>query len=270
MTCGCGRSPDSCRGWHDLTEEEWRAELAKFKQEQNGSFTVTEIEHYTDSLFRFRLNKPADFTFKAGEFTMIGMCDNDTKRAYSIASAPEDEFLEFYSIKVPCGPLTSRLKDIKIGDSIEVGSKTTGTLILDNLYPGGTLWLLATGTGVAPFISLARHNQTYKLFDKIHVVWSVRESAELNAYHNFLQGLDIDYTPIVTRDSNWAGEQQRITTLIEQGKILKNALPQSDKVMLCGNMDFNIEIRDLLINRGWLEGNKKSQGSFVLEKAFVS
>lgn len=269
MTCGCGRSPDGCRGWHALTEEEYQTEYAKYLEEEQGQLTVTEVEHYTDKLFRFRVKKPDSYSFIPGEFTMIGMGDGGVKRAYSITSVPTDDFLEFYSIKVPNGPLTSQLKNIKPGDTIEVGDKPTGTLILPNLTPGGNLWLLATGTGIAPFISLVRHPETRQMFDNITVVWSVRTVDELASYNEMLDSSGIDYIPVVTRDDTWFGERSRITNLIQSGTIFESATPDEDKVMLCGNMDFNNDIKTLLLERGWTEGNKKAAGTFVLERAFV-
>lgn len=231
---------------------------------------VTEVEHYTDRLFRFKTERPRTFRFTAGEFTMIGMGDNDIMRAYSITSGPYDEFLEFYSIKVPDGPLTSRLQHIKVGDEVEVGEKPTGTLTTANLELSGDLWMLATGTGVAPFISLLRDPATYDQFDRIHLVWSVRKPAELLAYNEFLQGLPIDYTPIVTQDKEWQGINERITELINKGIILTNATPENNKVMICGSMPFNNDVKDILNNGGWNEGTRRTAGTFVQEKAFVS
>ena len=268
MACGCGRSPDGCRGWHALSEEEFKIEYEAFLQEKEGKLRVTEVEHYTDSLFKFKLRKPDGFTFKAGEFTMINV-DGAPKRAYSITSGPDDNFIEFYSIKVPNGPLTSKLQKIQIGDVVNVSDKTTGSLLVENLTDGTDLWLLATGTGIAPFISMLCDEQTYKRFKNIHVVWSVRERDELNAFHDWLQSIDIDYIPIVTRDESWEGESQRITTLIKGGLIMGESTSETDKVMLCGNMDFNIEIRDMLKDRTWTEGSNRENGSLLLEKAFV-
>ena len=230
---------------------------------------VTEVEHYTDKLFRIRTERPNTFRFTAGEFTMIGMGDNDVTRAYSITSGPYDEFLEFYSIKVQDGPLTSRLQHINVGDDLEVGTKPTGTLTTANLELGGNLWMLATGTGIAPFISLLRDPDTYEQFERIHVVWSVRHQSELLAYNEFLQELDIDYTPTVTQDPEWSGLRQRITTMISAGIALGGATPATDKVMICGSMPFNNDVKDMLTTWNWSEGNRKTAGTFVQEKAFV-
>jgi ferredoxin--NADP+ reductase len=230
---------------------------------------VTEVEHYTDRLFRIRTERPQSHRFTAGEFTMIGMGDDDIMRAYSYTSGPYDEYLEFYSIKVPDGPLTSRLQHIQVGDELEVGNRPTGTLTLANLELGGNLWLLATGTGIAPFISLLRDPDTYDQFDKIHVVWSVRTQPELLAYNSFLQELDIDYTPVVTQDPDWQELNQRITKMISAGVILAGAQPETDRVMICGSMPFNTDVKDMLTAWGWQEGTRRVAGTFVQEKAFV-
>jgi len=231
--------------------------------------TVTKVEHYTDRLFKIRTERPSTYRFTAGEFTMIGMGDDDINRAYSITSGPYDEYLEFYSIKVPDGPLTSRLQHIQVGDEIEVGNKPTGTLTLANLELGGNLWMLATGTGIAPFISLLRDPDTYEQFERIHVAWSVRTQAELLAYNEFLQDCDIDYTPIVTQDPEWQGLNKRITTQISAGTLLTGTTPTTDKVMICGSMPFNNDVKDMLAAWGWSEGSRKTAGTFVQEKAFV-
>ncbi len=269
MACGCGRSPDGCRGWHSLTEEEFKVEYDAFLKEKDGTLRVKEVEHYTDTLFKFKLTKTDEYKFKAGQFTMLNV-DGAPKRAYSYTSGPEDDFIEFYSIKVPNGPLTSKLQKIQVGDFVNVSPKATGTLIIDNLTEGDDLWLLATGTGIAPFISMLCDPLTYERFKNIHVVWSVRVKEELDAFHDWLGSIGIDYIPIVTRDDRWEGEKERITTLIQRGDIMKSSTPDNDKVMLCGNMDFNKEIKSLLVDeRGWVEGNSRQAGSFALEKAFV-
>lgn len=226
---------------------------------------VTEVEHYTDTLFRIRTVKPDDYTFTAGEFAMIGMGDDDLMRAYSITSSPANNFLEFYSIKVQDGPLTSRLQHIKVGDEIEVGTRTTGTLVLRNLQPGQRLWMLGTGTGIAPFISLLRDPDTYKEYDSVNVMWSVRAIPELDAYKQFIEDNTDNFIPIVTRDDSWDGERRRITEFA-----IEIFNPEHDRIMLCGSMDFNRDMSELLTNAGFVEGTRKNQGTFVVEKAFVS
>jgi ferredoxin--NADP+ reductase len=268
MACGCGRSPDSCRGWHALEEEDFQIEYENYLNEKVGKLRVTDVEHYTNTLFKFQLNKPDGFNFKAGQFTMIGL-DDTPKRAYSLTSAPQDNFIEFYSIKVPDGALTSKLQHIKVNDFVQVSDKPVGNLVVENLDEGTDLWLLATGTGIAPFISMLCQDYTYERFKNIHVLWSVRIKEEILAFDSFLKSLPIDYTPIVTRDENWEGETRRISNLIKDGVILKDVTPETDKVMLCGNMEFNIEIRDEMLSRGWKEGSNRENGSFLLEKAFV-
>lgn len=268
MACGCGRSPDGCRGWHALTEEQFQIEYQSFLNEKEGKLRVTDVEHYTDTLFKFQLTKPEGFDFKAGQFTMIGL-DDTPKRAYSLTSAPQDNFIEFYSIKVPDGALTSKLQNIQVNDFVYVSDRPVGNLMIENLDDGSDLWLLATGTGIAPFISMLCDDETYERFKNIHVLWSVREQSEIEAFDSFLKDVPIDYIPIVTRDEAWEGETSRITSLIHRGKILKDAKPETDKVMLCGNMDFNVEIRDMLFELGWKEGSNRKKGSFLLEKAFV-
>jgi ferredoxin--NADP+ reductase len=164
--------------------------------------------------------------------------------------------------------LTSRLQKIQIGDEIEVGHKPTGTLTLANLELGNELWMLATGTGIAPFISLLRDPTTYDHFDHIHIIWSVRQQEELLAYNSFLQDQDIEYLPIVTQDPEWPFENKRITTLIENGMLINDNV-DLNKVMICGSMPFNDDVKELLTPKGWVEGNRKTAGTFVQEKAFV-
>ena len=142
--------------------------------------TVTEIEHYSDRLFRFRMTRPASLRFRSGEFVMIGLPgDRPVFRAYSIASPCWDDTLEFYSIKVPGGPLTEHLQKIRPGDSIWMRRKPTGTLVLDALLPGRNLWMFATGTGIAPFASIIRDLESYEKFDKLVLVQGCRQQADL-------------------------------------------------------------------------------------------
>jgi ferredoxin--NADP+ reductase len=233
---------------------------------------VTEVEHYTDTLFRIRTERPSSYRYTAGQFTMIGMGDDDINRAYSYTSGPYDDYIEFYSIKVPNGPLTSRLQHVKPGDTIEVGDRPTGTLTLANLELGGNLWMFATGTGIAPFISLLRDPETHDSFDTVNVVWSVRTNAELDAYHSFLQEtLGTRYYPTVTQEQPQAGVHSgRIQEHIEHDTFWKYIRPDSDKVMLCGSIDFNRDLKQYFLDIGFTEGNKKTAGTLVQEKAFVS
>lgn len=238
---------------------------------------VIEVEHYTDKLFRIKTERPNSYRFVAGEFTMIGLDNWSEKlqrnkpimRAYSFTSGPYDEYLEFYSIKVPDGPLTSKLQNIKVGDDLIVGEKPTGTLTLNNIELGGDLWLLATGTGIAPFISLLRDPATYDYFDNIHVYWSVRKAEDLQAWDSFLQEQGIKYTATVTQDPDWTGFNRRITHFIKAGQIVPNLEPKEHKIMICGSLDFNKEVATMFDNWGFSEGSNKQAGNFVQEKAFV-
>lgn len=267
MACGCGRSPDGCRGWHSLSEEEYKIAYDAFLKEREGELEVIDVEHYTDDLFRFRLKRPKDFKMVAGQFTMINV-EGAPKRAYSFTNGPEDDFIEFYSIKVKGGELTEVLKMIQEGDRVKVSEKATGSLLIDNLSEGDNLYLLATGTGIAPFISILRDKKTYERFKNITVLWSVRVKEELDAFDTFLKESNITYIPIVTRDKEWQGESRRITTLIEEEVIMANIDPEIDKIMLCGNMDFNIAIKYML-DKNWIEASNRMRGSLAIEKAFV-
>lgn len=232
---------------------------------------ITEVEHYTDRLFRIRTERPRTYRFTAGEFVMIGLEDTP-KRAYSITSGPYDDFLEFYSIKVPDGPLTSKLQKVKVGDTLQVGDKPTGTLTLNNIELGGNLWMLATGTGIAPFISLLRDPTTFDHFKHVHVVWSVRYKEELAAYKDFLNKSKAKFIPTVTRGDSYPYQNKRITDLLQDGKLgmrTGRLDKENTKVMICGNLDFNVSIANYFLTREWEEGNSKTAGSFVQEKAFV-
>ena len=232
---------------------------------------ITEVEHYTDQLFRIRLKRPQTYRFNAGEFTMVGLPNSDVNRAYSFTSGPGDDYLECYSIKVPNGPLTERLQHVKPGDTLEVGDKPTGSLTLANLELGGNLWMFATGTGIAPFISLLRDMDTYSAFDHIYLCWTVREVADLQSYNAFLEEMseemNLTYFPTVTRDLTFKNHG-RIQKFIDLGWWFEDTDPSKDKVMVCGSIDFNTAITDMLVPN-WSEGNRKSAGTFVVERAFV-
>jgi len=232
---------------------------------------VTEVEHYTERLFRFKTERPATFKFSAGEFTMVGIENLEQvipKRAYSITSGPYDDFLEFLSIKVQGGPLTSILQNIKIGDEVYVGDKPTGTLTLANLELGGNLWLLATGTGIAPYISLLRDPSLFESFKNINVVWTTRQVAEQACFKEFISKTACNFYASTTRESSEL--EGRVQFLIENKLILHNASPSNDKIMICGSLDFNNEMKQYFNSKGWEEGYKKTAGTFVQERAFVS
>ena len=249
--------------------------------------TVLSVEHYTDRLFRFRITRPRSFRFRTGEFVMIGLPKEDGKpllRAYSIASPAWDEELEFYSIKVPDGPLTSRLQSIQPGDKVLLGKKPTGTLVLDALTPGKRLYMFSTGTGFAPFASLIRDPDTYERYDEVIVTHTCRDNGELAYSTNLVR--DIANDPLVGEMSNGKLKlftsctrtphptMGRITTLIETGKLFE-ALgvpkldPATDRAMICGSMEMIQDVKALMIANGLTEGSNSAPAEFVIEKAFA-
>ncbi len=247
---------------------------------------VLTVHHWTDRLFTFTTTRDPALRFSNGHFTMIGLRVNGKPllRAYSIVSANYEEHLEFLSIKVPDGPLTSRLQHIQVGDTVIVGRKPTGTLVIDYLLPGKRLYLLSTGTGLAPFMSIVRDPETYEKFEHIILVHGVRQVDEL-AYHDvlvehlprheFLGELvssKLRYYPTVTRQAY--RRMGRITELIENGRLAADlqlpALdPAEDRVMMCGSPSMLRDLKDLLVARGFAEGSTSVPGDFVIERAFV-
>ena len=226
---------------------------------------VIEVQHYTDKLFRIRTERPRSYRFTAGEFVMIGLEDAPS-RAYSITSGPYDDYIEFYSIKVPDGPLTSKLQHVQVGDTIKVGEKPTGTLILANLELGGHLVMMASGTGIAPFISLLREPETYDLFENITVTWTTRLHAEQDCYRDFLNEMPIEYISTVTQEP--AELQGRIQKFMSDGTVQIDN-PAEQRIMLCGSVGFNNDLKEHFNSLGFNEGNKRTQGTFVQERAFV-
>jgi ferredoxin--NADP+ reductase len=247
---------------------------------------VLSVHHWTDRLFSFTTTRDMGLRFSNGHFTMIGLLVNNKPllRAYSIVSPNYEEHLEFLSIKVPDGPLTSRLQHIQVGDSIIVGRKPTGTLLVDYLLPGKNLYMLSTGTGMAPFLSVLRDPETYERFEKVILVHGVRQVNEL-AYHDYLtQDLpkhellgemvssQFLYYPTVTREPY--KNTGRITDLMENGKLFADlglpALdPSQDRVMICGSPQMLKDLKSLLEHRGFQEGNTTRPGDFVIERAFA-
>jgi ferredoxin--NADP+ reductase len=248
--------------------------------------TVTEVQHYTDRLFRFRMTRPADFRFRSGEFAMIGLMieGKPIYRAYSVASPAWDEELEFFSIKVPDGPLTSHLANIKVGDTVLMRKKPTGTLVNDALLPGKRVYMFSTGTGIAPFASLIRDPETYEKFDEVILCHTCREVAELKygfdlveeiRNHEFLSeivGNKLKHYATVTReDYPFKG---RITDNIRSGKLFSDlGVPPLDKVvdraMICGSAAMLKETKQILIDAGLEEGANSKPCEFVIERAFV-
>lgn len=247
---------------------------------------VLSVHHWTDRLFSFTTTRAPGFRFQNGHFTMIGLKveGRPLLRAYSVASANHEDSLEFFSIKVPDGPLTSRLQHLREGDAILVGRKPTGTLLIDYLRPGKRLYLLGTGTGLAPFLSLIRDPHTYERFEHVVLVHGCRQVSEL-AYqdliqrelpaHEFLGDMvrqQLHYYPTVTREPYV--HQGRITTLLERGAIeAAFGLPAldaaSDRVMICGSPAMLRDLKTLLEQRGFHEGTTQHAGDFVVERAFA-
>ncbi|MDG1369457.1 MAG: ferredoxin--NADP reductase [Paracoccaceae bacterium] len=249
--------------------------------------TVTSVTHWTDTLFSFRVTRPASLRFRSGEFVMIGLLKDDGKpllRAYSIASPSWDDELEFYSIKVPDGPLTSRLQKIEPGDEIILRPKPVGTLVLDALLPGKRLWMICTGTGVAPFASLLRDPETYEQFEQVILAHTCRSKSELEYGKKLVDSLPDDpligelvadklrYYPTTTREPSQ--HEGRISDHIRSGEVF-SALnvskwsAEEDRVMVCGSTALNAEIMGFCNNAGLEEGANSKPGEFVVERAFV-
>ena len=249
--------------------------------------TVLSVHHWTDRLFSFTTTRDTTLRFSNGHFTMIGLRVDGKPllRAYSIVSANYEEHLEFLSIKVPDGPLTSRLQHLKPGDNVLVGRKPTGTLVIDDLTPAPHLYLFGTGTGLAPFMSIVRDPETYERFDKVVLVHGVREVSEL-AYADYLQtdlpGNDffgemvrerLIYYPTVTREP--FRNRGRITELIESDKLtndigLPPLSPANDRAMLCGSPAMLADTRALLDARGFkISPSIGVPGDYLIERAFV-
>ena len=249
--------------------------------------TVTAVKHWTDRLFSFRVTRPQSLRFRSGEFVMIGLLGDNGKpllRAYSIASPNWDEELEFYSIKVPDGPLTSRLQHIEPGDQIILRPKPVGTLVHDALLPGRRLWFLATGTGIAPFASLMRDPETYEKYDQVIMMHTCREVAELDYGRDLVENLKNDeligemvegkllYYPTTTREPS--PHMGRITDNLTSGKVFADlGLPpmdaEHDRAMVCGSLAFNHDVKAVLEKFGLREGANSEPLEYVVEKAFV-
>ena len=241
---------------------------------------VTDITHWNDRLFSFRTTRSDAFRFRNGHFVMLGV-EVDGKpllRAYSIASANHDEHLEFFSIKVQDGPLTSRLQHLQINDPVWVSKKPVGTLVTDDLNPGKRLILLSTGTGLAPFLSITRDPEVYERFDEVVLVHGVRQKNDLAYYDYFTQDLPNDeymgelikaqltYLPTVTREP--FERQGRITDLMTDGTLALD--PASDRIMLCGSQSMLHDVSAALDGLGFVASpSQGTAGDYVIERAFV-
>jgi len=249
--------------------------------------TVLDVRHWTEQYFSFTVARDDGFRFENGQFVMIGL-EVDGKplmRAYSIASANWEEQLEFFSIKVANGPLTSRLQHIKPGDTLLISRKPTGTLLISDVHPGKVLYLLSTGTGLAPFLSIVKDPETYERFEHVVVVHGVREVADL-AYADYFRkelpqheylgeqiSRQMHYVPVVSREP--FAMQGRVTTLLENGTIpralgLAELNPETDRAMICGSPAMLADFRQILDSRGFLASSRIGQaGHYVFERAFV-
>ncbi len=247
---------------------------------------VLSVHHWTDRQFSFTTTRDPALRFLNGHFTMLGLRVNGKPllRAYSVVSANYEEHLEFLSIKVPDGPLTSKLQHIQVGDTVIVGKKPTGTLVIDYLHPGKRLYLMSTGTGMAPFMSICRDPATFERFEQVILVHCVREVAEL-AYHDYLRtdlpkheilgemiSAQLKYYPTVTREP--FENTGRITDLISSGKLFTDLgvpplNPAEDRVMICGSPGLLKDLKAMLDVRGFKEGNTQTPGDYVIERAFV-
>ncbi len=256
--------------------------LPKSVTEEN----VLDVRHWTDELFSFRLSRPASFRFRSGEFVMLGLMVDGKPllRAYSVASPSWDDGLDFFSIKVQDGPLTSRLQHLKAGDKVLLGKKPTGTLVLDALKPGKRLYMLSTGTGIAPFASLIREPEAYEKFDQIILTHTCRNVADLAYGAELVDALVDDpligemVGPKLTYYASTTREdfvhKGRITTLIESGQLFSDLDvpafdPEVDRVMICGSMEMLKDTKKLVEGFGFDEGSNANPGDFVVEKAFA-
>lgn len=259
--------------------------------------TVTSVKHWTDRLFSFRVTRPASLRFRSGEFVMIGLMGDPHPetgkqkpllRAYSIASPSWDDELEFYSIKVQDGPLTSKLQHIQPGDQIILRPKPVGTLVHDALLPGKRLWFFATGTGFAPFASLLRDPETYELYDQVIITHTCRDAAELDYGRELIESIRSDemlteligaenlakltYYPTTTREETPV--MGRVTTLLQNGTLFKDLgiegiSAETDRAMVCGSLGLNNDIKEILEGYGLEEGANSDPKHYVVEKAFV-
>lgn len=248
---------------------------------------ITKVHHWNDSLFTITTTRDPGLRFENGQFVMIGLHvdGKNLLRAYSIASPNYEDSLEFFSIKVQNGPLTSRLQHVKVGDELLVGVKPTGTLVLHDLKPAKHLYLLSTGTGLAPFLSTVRDPETYERFEKIVMIHGVRNVDDL-AYRDYFENAlpndealgelvrqQLIYYPTVTREP--FRHQGRLTDLLDSGKLcddigLPHLNPETDRAMICGSPQMLADCRSLLDRRGFeVSAHIGVPGDYVFERAFV-
>ena len=247
---------------------------------------VLSVHHWTDTLFSFTCEREPSFRFENGHFVMIGLTvdGKPLTRAYSIVSPNYAEHLEFLSIKVPNGPLTSRLQHIQVGDTVIHGRKSVGTLVTSSLVPAKNLYMFSTGTGLAPFMSIIRDPETYERFEQVILVHGVRQVNEL-AYHDYITqelpqheflgemvSQQLKYYPTVTREPY--KHQGRVTDLMENGKLFADLgvpplNPAEDRVMICGSPAMLRDLKRMCEERGLEEGNTSTPGAFVIERAFA-
>ncbi|TPK41043.1 ferredoxin--NADP reductase [Mesorhizobium sp. B2-5-3] len=248
--------------------------------------TVVSVKHYTDRLFSFRITRPQSLRFRSGEFVMIGLpnAEKPVFRAYSVASPAWDEELEFFSIKVPDGPLTSELQKIQVGDTVIMRQKSTGTLVVDALTPAKRLFMISTGTGIAPFASLLRDPDTYEKFEQLVLTHTCRDNAELTYGQELVATLESDpligeltggrvtlYNSTTREESARMG---RITALIGSGKFysdlgIEKLNPETDRIMICGSMHMLKDVKEMAESFGFQEGSLSHPSTFVVERAFV-
>ena len=248
--------------------------------------TILSVRHYTDRLFSFRTTRPQSFRFRSGEFAMIGLpnAEKPVYRAYSIASPSWDEELEFFSIKVENGPLTQHLQKIQPGDTLLLRPKSTGTLVLDALTPGRRLWMLSTGTGIAPFASLARDPETYEKFDQVILTHTCRDVGELAYGLELAENVVSDpligefakdhFTHYATTTREPYERMGRITAKIADGSLFADLGvepfdPAVDRIMICGSIEMTKELKAIAESRGLTEGANNKPAEFVIERAFV-
>ena len=246
---------------------------------------VRNIHHWTDRTFSFQCERPASFRFRSGEFAMIGLIVDGKPllRAYSIASPSWDEELEFYSIKVEDGPLTSRLQHLKEGDEIVMRPKPVGTLVHDALTPGKRLFFFSTGTGIAPFASLIREPESYERFEQVILTQTCRDLGELDYGYDLVRRIRDDemlsemiedkLVHIATTTREESPRMGRITDWIRDGRLARETgaplNPETDRVMICGSMAMLQEHKAICEELGFKEGSNSEPGQFVIEKAFV-